>query len=102
MSDLVGNPKDRFSHNEIHFSVVFREKHCGGIAQGWKVVHKNNVTVDNRMDNLVLVPENSSYKHYEEPSNKFNREQSLYWIAVQHLLMDSLHQVCRMKNSLEV
>ena len=58
------------------------------------MVHKNNVTVDNRMDNLVLVPENCSYKHFEEPSNKFNREQSLYWIAVQHLLIDSLEVVC--------
>ena len=46
------------------------------------------------MDNLILVPENCTYKHYEEPSNKFNREQSLYWIAVQHLLIDSLHEVC--------
>ena len=50
------------------------------------------------MDNLVLVPENSSYKHYEEPSNKVNREQSLYWIAVQHLLMDSIHQVGRVES----
>ena len=49
------------------------------------------------MDNLVLVPENCSYEHYEEPSNKFNREQSLYWIAVQHLLIDSLHQVHTVK-----
>ena len=46
------------------------------------------------MDNLVLVPENCSYKHFEEPSNKFNREQSLYWVAVQHLLIDSLDVVC--------
>ena len=73
---------------------IFRERHCGGIAQGWKVVHKNNVTVDNRMDNLILVREHCSYKHLEEPSNKFNREQSLYWIAVQHLLIDSLQEVC--------
>ena len=82
----------------MYFLFIVREKHCGGIAQGWKVVHKNNVTVDNRMDNLVLVPENSSYKHYEEPSNKVNREQSLYWIAVQHLLMDSIHQVGRVES----
>lgn len=66
------------------------ERHCGGIAPRWKVIHKNGVTVDNRMENLALVPENSVPYFEEQPSTKSNREQSLYWLAVQQLQEEPL------------
>ena len=36
--------------------MCYRERYCGAVSPGMRVVHKNCITVDNRMENLMLIP----------------------------------------------
>ena len=82
------------------FYIYSRERHKGGIAHGWRVVHKNRVTVDNRLDNLELVKDDGSPLLPQQPEEENGgveggkgRESSLYWITVTQLLGDPLEMV---------
>lgn len=85
---------------DFFFLSACRECHRGGIAPGWRIVHKNHVTVDNRLDNLELIrckgmePLICQMEDEHSGCHTKNRESSLYWITVTQLLGDPQEMVC--------
>ena len=48
---------DKGRSSGIYVQDLLWERHCDEIEPGFRVVHKNCISVDNRLENLMLVPE---------------------------------------------
>lgn len=97
------NKGSRSSARYLH--ELIWERHAVTIAPGFAVTHKNGITMDNRFENLQIVPHNRRC-HYKKVDQKKNKrfvseansdsdtyarklmEQSLYWSAIQQLPSD--------------
>ena len=55
-----------------------------------RVVHKNGIGVDCRLDNLMLVSHQSSN---ESPSCDVNIETDVYWLALQHVVANPVFEL---------
>nr|XP_039269877.1 zinc finger MYND domain-containing protein 19-like [Styela clava] len=64
------------------------EKHRGGIAPGFSVVHKNGITMDNRLDNLQLMKKNE----LEKTTSTNVCDTSIYYLAIQQLPNDPIDE----------
>jgi len=73
---------------------VIWESHFGHIPPTLRVVHKNHISMDNRLDNLCLVSEleaNSWYTSCWRPIKSTDQHLTLYWAAIQQLPPEHLH-----------
>uniref|UniRef100_H2YCJ9 HNH nuclease domain-containing protein n=1 Tax=Ciona savignyi TaxID=51511 RepID=H2YCJ9_CIOSA len=68
---------------------ILWEKHRGGIAHGFKVAHKNGITVDNRMENLCIVRDVTCRENHREVGVS---DPSLYYLAIQQLPSDPIDE----------
>lgn len=76
-----------------YFHEYIWERHCGGVAPGFRVCHKNGVTVDNRLNNLCILPSANESSNVQLKSTERNNncgsepreDQRLYWMAVSRL-----------------
>jgi len=67
---------------------VIWESHFGRIPDSLRVIHKNHISMDNRVDNLQLMPKSESNNWYSclWRTNKTNDQHlSLYYCAIQQL-----------------
>nr|NP_001123343.1 zinc finger protein (MYND)-12 [Ciona intestinalis]FAA00232.1 TPA: zinc finger protein [Ciona intestinalis] len=80
-----GRTSARLVHN------ILWEKHRGGVAYGFKVEHKNGITVDNRLENLCLVRDTNCSD--DEPQEGVSgSDPSLYYLAIQQLPNDPIDE----------
>ncbi|CAL8143702.1 unnamed protein product [Orchesella dallaii] len=52
----MGHPKSKGTSSPIPLHNILWEHHHGAVEPGYEVRHLNGITMDNRMDNLTLVP----------------------------------------------
>jgi len=91
--------KDNHSGCYVHNYVW--QKRCGSIAPGFSVNHKNGVTVDNRLQNLELVPSSRGFSspnayssnNISNTTESSGIESTLYWKAVSQIPAINLEDV---------
>jgi len=75
----------------VHVCCYCRKLHCGSISADMKVVHKNGVGVDCRLENLMLFSV-SSQSRPPDP-NYANIETGIYWRALQHVVVNPVFEL---------
>ncbi|CAG0879156.1 unnamed protein product [Cyprideis torosa] len=109
----------------VYLQDLIWELHKGGIASGFKVIHKNGIGVDNRLDNLMLVSKeeatsmnrgsdvqcsvrdssrtnwtSNNFRTKDLGNDGASLEEGLYWIAIQQLPMDPVEEVRKVRSIL--